>query len=821
MEQVVPAALQHLRAADIIRMAGLTVASLGQEYCRTGKVHNVQRRGTRLSGTVDVPHMSPDIAASPTNEADSLKPTTVSQRHYTVEVELESSTSCKSICSCSPDSYILCPHAAALLYQWLARPVAFATIDEEEIRHLAEEDDKVESAQFTHAVSSAAPLLPEPVFPAIAPKSGRPLSADKSIVKQRGPAPLAGIADILSQTGLGELRTIAREFDIATTGVSKQQIVEALLEVLRQPEAVRRVAATLEKPQRQLLAALVLAGGAMADEDLRGVFERFALGQQNQFQDMMAVLQGKGLLFRTNLSSLMPQRIGLGGIPLDIGWYVPPEVRLALRVTVPITPFSPEEAPTLQMVKPYSLLADLLLIARALDGYQFVREDEWAELGGRNVTTQPADTFSSQRLTGSFAADGTMTIFPAGALSASLLASLQAIIARSPAFLRFAVRLLSLADILYKDNGTPSLRVLPGAAELLLGPAHAEAARDLFTLWLTHPSVEELVVLQEKGLRLRCRTTSLNYPLLRHGELEAENSEARQAIVALLTQVPLNQWIHFPAFARFVYRLTPLFLQRRQRLFSSPHWWIEQEGQLLHPLQWQDWLRAEFSYLMELLCGPLHWWGICDLALASDGRLLAFRLTPFASWLLSGLVGEIPDEEEKEQGLLTEGVEVIDTDHVLVPCVLAAWPTLQVIEKFARVSGVRASRLCYRLAPQSLSEAVCHGQNPTLLLNLLRALLSLEARPSDALPELVAQLERWIASYGRVRLYTDAVLLEVADAAVARELAATTSLYEQIVRTLQPTTFLLKKAGAARMTDDLKRRGQSPLLHDEDVYGAE
>src|SRR5947199_10857607 len=98
MEQVVPGVLQRLRAADIIRMAGLTVASLGQEYCRTGKVHNVQRRGTHLSGTVDVPHLSPDIAATPTNEADSLKPTAESHRHYTVEVELESSTSGKSSC---------------------------------------------------------------------------------------------------------------------------------------------------------------------------------------------------------------------------------------------------------------------------------------------------------------------------------------------------------------------------------------------------------------------------------------------------------------------------------------------------------------------------------------------------------------------------------------------------------------------------------------------------------------------------------------------------------------------------------------------------
>src|SRR5947209_13638686 len=103
MDDVVPGALQRLRAADIIRMAGLTVASLGQEYCRTGMVHNVQRRGTHLSGAVDVPHMSPDIAASPTNEAEILKLAAVSQRHCTVEVEIESSTVCKSICSCSPN----------------------------------------------------------------------------------------------------------------------------------------------------------------------------------------------------------------------------------------------------------------------------------------------------------------------------------------------------------------------------------------------------------------------------------------------------------------------------------------------------------------------------------------------------------------------------------------------------------------------------------------------------------------------------------------------------------------------------------------------
>ena len=80
----------------------------------------------------------------------------------------------------------------------------------------------------------------------------------------------------------------------------------------------------------------------------------------------------------------------------------------------------------------------------------------------------------------------------------------------------------------------------------------------------------------------------------------------------------------------------------------------------------------------------------------------------------------------------------------------------------------------------------------------------------------MAQLERWFASYGRVRLYSDATLLEVADGLVMRELQATTSLDEQVMRELSPTLLLLRKQGAERMMEDLKRRGQTPLLHEEE-----
>jgi len=86
--------------------------------------------------------------------------------------------------------------------------------------------------------------------------------------------------------------------------------------------------------------------------------------------------------------------------------------------------------------------------------------------------------------------------------------------------------------------------------------------------------------------------------------------------------------------------------------------------------------------------------------------------------------------------------------------------------------------------------------------------------PGSPLVSLLAQLERRIASYGRVRLYTDVSLLEAADQPVLRELNATTSLQEQIVRPVHPTLLLLKKQAVERLIDELKRRGQVPLLHE-------
>ncbi len=820
MYDVVPGALQRLHEADIISIAGLAVASLGQEYCRIGTVYATKRQRARLSGIVEVPNTPLNQAASTTNSTEETEQVNLSSPgQYSVAVEIRDRLSCSVTCTCSQSpaqSSVVCSHAAALLYHWLAHPLTFTTSPPTVVSSIP--------LPFDNHASTSALAEEQPDYTTLESQQSHPLARARPLPALQNSPPLSSTPEVLAQSGLSELRSIARAYDIPTNGLSKQQLVEAIVDVLKEPEAIRRVVATLEKQQRQLLAALTLAGGSMNDEDLRGLFERFSLGSPGELQTMLHTLQSKALIVRAALNSSLQQRIGLIGSSLNINWYVPSEVRAALQVTLPITPFTIDvgskqdaDSPKVLHVEPYNLLADLLLVARALDGKELESTESGNE-GGSN-------TASVGRPPNPLPVEGSVAIPPPqNTPSMALLESLQADIPRPLPFLRFAIRVLRLADILYRDDaGTSILHVLPNAAELLLGLNRAEVAHELFTHWLNQPTYEELFDLQEERLRLRCRATPLSQPAIRSGELETENREARQTLVALLAQAPSGKWINFSAFARFVYRLNPAFLQRRQQQFPSPHWWIEQaEGHPFHPAQLNDWMSAEGRYLAQLLQGPLHWWGVSDVVLSSDEHLLAFRLTPLADSFLRGIpVGAqfIASDTYTPDALAPAAVPIIDVSEsgdLLIPCAFANWPLIELIERFAEVRGVQAAQLCYRLTPKSLGEAFSRGESPTALLELLHRTAEYQhsIAPDGSLVHLLTQLERRIASYGRVRLYTDVSMLEAADQVVLRELSATTSLNEQVVRPIHPTLLILKKQAIERLTDELQRRGQVPLLYD-------
>jgi hypothetical protein len=753
----------------------------------------------------------------------------------------------------------LCVHAAALFYQWLAQPSLFATHDISAVMalpgkasekmdsdELHEKQRKLESigVQSTRSdgendVTTGGNMEKEQT-------EGQVQGQTQGLPLQRysiGPTPTGNLQTLLSQSSLSELRAIAREYNLLVSNVPRQQLAESIYAELKKPDSVRRIATTLEKSQRQLLAALILAGGAMSDDDLRGLFERFSLGQPSHLQHILLTLQSKALLFRTSLNaSSLAQRSHhglLNNALLDIGWYVPLEVRNALRVTVPITVFDVKHVdeqgvtPEVEIAEPSGPLPMLLVAARLLDGYLPGIAETWYEIGEARRSPDP---LPSTRAPNSHSADGSVAIpSPEDLPPPSLLLKLQEHMQQKTAFLRFILRVLRVADLFDKRDAKPSALLLkPAIAERLLGPAWMKTLATLFELWLTQASYGDLYDLNDEHIRLRSRATSLNVPVLRSGELELENNLARQSIVALLAQAPLQQWMSFSSFARFVYRLNPLFLQQRQhagqaRILAAPQWWMElDEGRPLRPLQLSDWQRAELVYLMRMIAGPLHWWGICDIASSADGRLVAFRLTPTADWLLNGHPFDV-QAERVDRLSYVDALKVTDDSAaqgqalplLLIACSVHNWPVIQLLEMFTEAIGIQQGLLCYRLSPEAFSLALGRGLRPVRLVQLLHQVTEMKAisdpMQAQLFSQITRQLEQWSASYGRVRLYTGVTLLETADPAIMRELAATTSLEERVVQNIHPALCIIKPQMIAQIVDELKQRGQSPLLHDEDL----
>ncbi|HET8843497.1 MAG TPA: Rho termination factor N-terminal domain-containing protein, partial [Ktedonobacteraceae bacterium] len=330
MDDIVPGALQRLREADIIGLAGLAAASLGQEYCRIGSVSATKRQGARLSGAVEVPAVSaepitrPLPVEQPASENDLPETLSALAQRFEVEVEVMSRGSCQAVCTCGNQATLLCSHAAALLYQWIHHPYAFVPFFQapEENTALPARTAQLPVGALKEEPSTASTQLPSKHAP----------------LQTRG-LPVNTVGETLAQFGLSELRAVAREYGISVAGLGKQQLMETTIEVLSQPEAVRRVVGSLTKAQRQLLAAFALAGGSMSDEDLRSLFERFSLDSAGTLQDMLVTLQAKLLLVRTSLNHSLQQRLNLSLSPLDISWYIPQEIRDALHVALPVTPF--------------------------------------------------------------------------------------------------------------------------------------------------------------------------------------------------------------------------------------------------------------------------------------------------------------------------------------------------------------------------------------------------------------------------------------------------------------------------------------------------
>ena len=291
---------------------------------------------------------------------------------------------------------------------------------------------------------------------------------------------------------------------------------------------------------------------------------------------------------------------------------------------------------------------------------------------------------------------------------------------------------------------------LPEPVRVFLEAPRGEALAFLARAWLDSAQFNDLRVV----------------PTLKaEGEWQNDPRRALQAVIDFISTISSldargeRPFWSLSAFLQAVHQHHPDF-QRPAGNYDS--WFLRQSdtGEFLRGFA--QWDAVDGALIRYLIAGPLHWLGICDLALtaapgAAEARLGSFRFSAWADALLGG---------RSPQGLAIEDAQVyLGSDFRLSLPLLAPRALRYQLARFCDWDEEKVDAYHYHLTPASLHRARQQG----LTSNHLLALLRRHARTVP--PSLVKAVERWERKGSEARL-EPMIVLRLATPELLQELRA-------------------------------------------------
>jgi len=265
---------------------------------------------------------------------------------------------------------------------------------------------------------------------------------------------------------------------------------------------------------------------------------------------------------------------------------------------------------------------------------------------------------------------------------------------------------------------------------------------------------------------------------------------ARQAILEQIGKVPAGRWWSLASFVSSIKAQIPDF-QRPAGDYDS--WFVRQEASGDYLRGFSHWDEVDGALVRHLVCGPLFWLGVLDLASPTTGSsAAAFRTSIWAGALLEGSApGNMPPED--------------------VPLQVASNGRLRLFSLTPRLVRYQVARFCvwesdtineyrYRITPASLEQARGQGLRLSHILGLLR-----RHAAAPLPPNLVQALERWDQQGAQARLEQAVILrFNTPDllAAVRQSKAA-----RFLGDVLGPTTVIVKPGAQEKVLAALAEMG--------------
>jgi hypothetical protein len=284
------------------------------------------------------------------------------------------------------------------------------------------------------------------------------------------------------------------------------------------------------------------------------------------------------------------------------------------------------------------------------------------------------------------------------------------------------IQLLHTTGVLGENNIPAS-----ESTRAFLEAPRSEALAQLFRSWISSGAFNDLRIIPS---------------LVFEGDWQNDPLKARQTILAYLAALPEKTWWSIPAFIDAIHQKNPDF-QRRGGEYDA--WYIRSASTNQSLRGFEHWEDIEGALIRFILCGPLHWMGLLDLAAAGEGSpILAFRISPSGRALLSGQ----PPQGLKEE---IQPIYAYANGRLRIPF-LAPRAARYQISRFCRWEQKKTEEYLYRITPESLELAAKQG----LRIDQLQGLLQRHA--SSVPPILKKALSRWETHGCEARLEQVAVL---------------------------------------------------------------
>jgi hypothetical protein len=379
----------------------------------------------------------------------------------------------------------------------------------------------------------------------------------------------------------------------------------------------------------------------------------------------------------------------------------------------------------------------------------------------------------------------------------------------------------------------------------------ADKVRALWQAWTTNeawsememvlrgvlPRATALRALNQDTAPMRLRR-SLAYPDFKPADLYREWRVARQALLRFLFLLEEEQWVSIDGFLRAVYTVHPDLLHHQT---DSSVWRLEspktgkQFGATI-----DDWLQGQGRFVLAILQGPLYWLGLVRLGYSSAESLTptAFQLTPagvFALGKQDALSGEAFDAGQAPACEDTGTAVCSVSDDLKVTLLPGQAPTelYDLVHTVGSLVEAAPDRFVYRLTASGVlrwAEAAAsrgNGSTPdgdtadacaarSKAVETLIATLSEYCAPPGTQSPVAADWQRelrtWAENYGRLHVYEDLTLLELADDYALQELLASTPLQEHIVYQFSPRLVAIRGHAVDELVEQMEIRGYTPRV---------